>query len=401
MGAGKERASVRRLHSPTVVAVKEGRLAQEVERKNAETRLGRMSALPPRVLVVSRGFVRKNKVVDFVGEYHLELLVRFGACPIIVPRVEGIAAMLDAFEPIHGVLLIEGQDVSPDRYCDSSSVPDDGQWRALHASDAELDHSKDDIEFELARRCIERRIPFLGICRGSQVFNVAAGGTLYTDVESELGVVPGNTHTRHVDYLNYDVHRHPVSVVPGTPLHAWFDGVAELQVNSYHHQGVKRLASRFAPMALAPDGLIEAYWDPLCFAPARGEFVMGFQFHPERMRDANDALEHDGCARVYEAFCTAVRAYEERILNRAMREIEASFEVARERSLQRSNTAEERRKTSRWPQFGRVEFSFGTSGVQRPRASSVHGVASALSQLESDRIDTAGLSSTDASTVVM
>lgn len=56
----------------------------------------------PRVLIVSRRHVRKNKFVDFVGEYHLDLIVRYGAVPVIVPRVKGVHNLIDSFEPIHG-----------------------------------------------------------------------------------------------------------------------------------------------------------------------------------------------------------------------------------------------------------------------------------------------------------
>ncbi|CAM9834233.1 unnamed protein product, partial [Phaeothamnion confervicola] len=66
----------------------------------------------PRVLIVSRRTVRKEKFVDFVGEYHLDLVVRLSrAVPIIVPRTAGIVAMLDAFEPFHGLVLCEGEDI--------------------------------------------------------------------------------------------------------------------------------------------------------------------------------------------------------------------------------------------------------------------------------------------------
>nr|GEW43878.1 leaf rust 10 disease-resistance locus receptor-like protein kinase-like 1.3 [Tanacetum cinerariifolium] len=61
----------------------------------------------PRVLIVSRRILRKNKFVDFVGEYHLDLIVSYGVVPVIVPRVTGVHMLLDSFEPIHGVLLCE------------------------------------------------------------------------------------------------------------------------------------------------------------------------------------------------------------------------------------------------------------------------------------------------------
>eukprot|EP00897_Mesotaenium_endlicherianum_P008567 jgi/Mesen1/7739/ME000407S06968 len=276
----------------------------------------------PRVLIVSRRTVRKNKFVDFVGEYHLDLIVKYGAVPIIVPRVLGLHALLDSFEPIHGVLLCEGEDIDPALYdADLSSLsPDElAQIKAAHSSDSAIDHAKDSIEFQLARRCLERCVPYLGICRGSQVLNVACGGSLYQDVEVELTRKTG-LDMMHMDYANYDGHRHPIKVVPDTPLADWFrksldekGGGEELIVNSYHHQGTKRLAARFQAMAHAPDGLVEAFYDPDSYDPAAGKFIVGLQFHPERMRhehapsSSNDSSAHElefdypECPRAYQA----------------------------------------------------------------------------------------------------
>ncbi|KAK1660573.1 hypothetical protein QYE76_048732 [Lolium multiflorum] len=248
-----------------------------------------LSRILPRVLIVSRRTVRKNKFVDFVGEYHLDLVVGYGAVPVIVPRVAGMHAMLDSFEPIHGVLLCEGEDIDPSIY--DANNDEDGLTpeqldavRRLHPSDAAVDHEKDSIELLLARRCLERGIPFLGICRGSQVLNVACGGSLYQDVDQELASRASETAVCHMDYADYDGHRHPVRVLPGTPLHHWFaeslDG-DEIMVNSYHHQGVRRLAERFLPMAFAPDGLVEGFYDPDAYSPGEGKFVVGLQFHPD------------------------------------------------------------------------------------------------------------------------
>ncbi|CAI5466873.1 unnamed protein product [Closterium sp. Yama58-4] len=255
----------------------------------------------PRVLIVSRRTLRKNKFVDFVGEYHLDLIVAYGAVPVIVPRVPGVASLLDAFEPIHGVLLCEGEDIDPELY-DSQLTADlspeeIAEIRAAHASDTAIDKAKDSIELSLARRCLERSIPYLGICRGSQVLNVASGGSLYQDVETEVTSRKG-LDLKHIDYNDYDGHRHPIYVVPETPLAEWFEGSLEksreatgeneLLVNSYHHQGVRFLASRFRPMAFAADGLIEAFYDPDVHCPPRGGFFVGLQFHPERMRRFQD-----------------------------------------------------------------------------------------------------------------
>ncbi|KAM5576506.1 putative glutamine amidotransferase [Rosa sericea] len=286
-----------------------------------------LSVILPRVLIVSRRTVRKNKFVDFVGEYHLDLIIRYGAVPVIVPRVNGVHMLLESFEPIHGVLLCEGEDIDPSLY---QSGGDEGvskeeleEIRRLHVSDTAIDKEKDSIELRLAKLCLERNIPYLGICRGSQVLNVACGGTLYQDIETELSKHSkiDENKVQHMNYDDYDGHRHEVEVVDDTPLHHWFEeehinerGKLEIRVNSYHHQGVKRLAHRFLPMAFARDGLIEAFYDPDAYNPDQGKFIMGLQFHPERMRRPDsDQFDYPGCPSAYKEFVKAAVAYQKKL----------------------------------------------------------------------------------------
>jgi gamma-glutamyl-gamma-aminobutyrate hydrolase PuuD len=235
----------------------------------------------PAVVVVTRRTVRKNKYIDYVGEYHLELLIRMRIFPQMVPVVEGTPSLLPQYmDGMRGLLLVEGEDVEPKRY-----KPPVASLRYL-----EKTHPlKDDIEIRLIRHALRQRLPILGICRGSQLINVVCGGTLYVDVQKEK-----KSHVRHIDYHNYDTYRHPVAIVPRTPLAGWY-GAETIRVNSYHHQGIRELASRFRPMAHAKDRLIEAYYDP------KADFVVGLQFHPERM-----LAEYAGNLRVWKAFGSAV-----------------------------------------------------------------------------------------------
>lgn len=230
---------------------------------------------------------------------------------MIVPRVSGVHMLLESFEPIHGVLLCEGEDIDPSLYDAELSgfTPEELQEiKQLHASDTAIDREKDSIELSLAKLCLERNIPYLGICRGSQILNVACGGTLYQDIEKELSKkCPENQKAAHINYEDYDGHRHVVKVVENTPLHEWFEDSLEdnekmeIMVNSYHHQGVKRLAQRFVPMAFAPDGLVEGFYDPDAYNPDEGKFIMGLQFHPERMRDHDSgSFDYPGCSMAYQ-----------------------------------------------------------------------------------------------------
>lgn len=246
---------------------------------------------------------------------------------MIVPRVTGVSSLLESFEPIHGVLLCEGEDIDPSHYESelSTFTPEElEEIRRAHTSDTTIDREKDSIELALAKLCLERNIPYLGICRGSQVLNVACGGTLYQDVEKELSRnCSEGQRVSHINYDDYDGHRHSVKVVENTPIHHWFkesldENKMEIMVNSYHHQGVKKLAQRFVPMAFAPDGLIEGFYDPDAYNPEEGKFIMGLQFHPERMRHpCSDEFDYPGCPFAYKEFVKAVIAHQKKLSSQA------------------------------------------------------------------------------------
>ncbi len=236
----------------------------------------------PRVVVVSRRTKRKHKHIDYVGELHLELLLRQELLPVIVPVAEGTDACLgDYMAGMKGLLLVEGEDIEPEHF---AAQPENH----LHL---EATHPlKDKLELGLLRQALRLKLPILGICRGSQLLNVVCGGTLFGDVQKEKG-----TPVHHIDHAHYDGHRHPVSIVEGCPMERWY-GRHQLQVNSYHHQGVRDLAARFEPMAMAEDGLVEAFHDPAA------AFMVGLQFHPERMGE-----EAAGNWRLWSAFGAAIR----------------------------------------------------------------------------------------------
>lgn len=235
----------------------------------------------PAVVVVARRTTRGSRYIDYVGELHLELLMQLGTLPVIVPVAEGVLDCLPQYaKGMRGLLLVEGEDVEPKRY---DALP--ANYRYL-----EKTHPlKDEIEIRLARLALRSKIPILGICRGSQLLNIVCGGTLLGDVQKEK-----RSRIKHVDIRHYDTYRHVLTVVPGSPLQRWY-GRKMLRVNSYHHQGIRDLASRFRAMAYAEDGLIEAFYDP------RENFLVGLQFHPERM-----LKEYAGNKRVWKAFAAAV-----------------------------------------------------------------------------------------------
>ena len=115
--------------------------------------------MKPRVVVVSRRLLRKNKWVNWVSEIHMSLLMSEGLQPVVVPIPEEAEDHLaDYADGMAGLLMVEGGDIHP-RYYEGKNP------------DTELDELKDGYEFWFCRRSIERRVPILGICRGIQLLN--------------------------------------------------------------------------------------------------------------------------------------------------------------------------------------------------------------------------------------
>jgi putative glutamine amidotransferase len=166
-------------------------------------------------------------------------------------------------EQVDAVLLTGGGDVDPVFY---------GEER--HPSVFDAEPGRDEFEIDLARRAMDANIPLLAICRGSQVLNVAAGGTLVQDIPSAV-----TTDLAHSLEVPKDCIAHDIQIAANSRLHAALGSVVEAgctcRVNSRHHQSVGVLGKRFVASATAPDGVIEAIEAP------DARFCVGVQWHPE------------------------------------------------------------------------------------------------------------------------
>ncbi len=164
---------------------------------------------------------------------------------------------------LDGLLLTGGGDIDPVLY---------GEPRHPAVEDAEP--GRDEFEIDLARRAMAADLPLLAICRGAQVLNVAAGGTLVQDIPSAIA-----STLSHSIVEPKSAEAHAIHVEPGSRLEralgARVDGSHTCPVNSRHHQSVGRVGSGLVPSATAPDGVVEAIENP------NGEFCVGVQWHPE------------------------------------------------------------------------------------------------------------------------
>lgn len=208
---------------------------------------------------------------------YMKGIERAGGIPVMLPMTDD-AAVLDQLADIcQGFLLTGGHDVDPRVY---------GEKRAEACG--ECCQSRDAMEYGLLSAILERNKPVLGICRGIQFLNAVLGGTLYQDIPSEYP-----SEVNHHQSPPYDQPCHGVSLIPGSPLSDLLKR-QRLSVNSYHHQGIKKLADRLQVMAKADDGLVEAVYMPdRCF-------VWGVQWHPEFSYE----IDADSM-RIFEAFVQA------------------------------------------------------------------------------------------------
>jgi putative glutamine amidotransferase len=195
-----------------------------------------------------------------ITEAYIQSLVQAGACPVIIPLGLSKLELNSLLDRLDGLLFSGGGDVHPAHY--------GNQFHPL-VDDVILD--RDEMELYLIPEAIHRRLPFLGICRGLQVINVALGGTLYEDV---LEQHPGAQRHRYFPDMPRSFLAHNVDIVSGSRLENIL-GKKTAQVNSLHHQGIRQLAGGLQPTAYAPDGLIEAFELPTL------PFGIAVQWHPE------------------------------------------------------------------------------------------------------------------------
>jgi putative glutamine amidotransferase len=181
-----------------------------------------------------------------MSQRYILTLTSAGAIPWLIPLVDD-ETLRHVYERLDAVFLPGGADIDPATY---GAEP--------HPLCDKTDRDRDRVEVALAKWALEDEKPMLGVCRGMQLINVAAGGSLYQDLAEEL---PG-AH-KH-DYFPFrgqsfarDYLAHEVRVAEGTRL-ARLVGSGPLKVNSMHHQGVRELGHGLVSTAVSPDGVIEA-----------------------------------------------------------------------------------------------------------------------------------------------
>lgn len=195
-----------------------------------------------------------------VHRAHCDAIRGAGGIPIIIPYEAGESVQVIA-EELDGLYLTGGDDIDPHYFNEEP-----------HLALGRIDPLRDEFEIELIHEMSVLHKPILGICRGSQILNVAFGGTMYQDIFTQKdAALIQHKQNRPLRYGSHFVEVNKQSLL--------YDIVKNerIKVNSNHHQANKELGKGLQLAATSDDGIIEA-------VEGGGEtFLLGVQWHPERM----------------------------------------------------------------------------------------------------------------------
>ena len=218
-----------------------------------------------------------------VQKSYVDAILAAGGLPVLIPSDIDSYGWKIVAERFDGILFTGGGDIALNYF--------DGE---PHAAVYGIDAPRDAIEIGLTKYAVDESIPFLGICRGLQVVNVALGGSLYTHIPDQL--INSLVH----DYPGEDgvpartAIAHQV-VIENTSILGEILGEKLLYVNSLHHQGIKDVAPGLKAVGISPDGLVEAI--ELSDHP----FGIAVQWHPEWLTD------QEPTKRLFAAFVEAAK----------------------------------------------------------------------------------------------
>jgi putative glutamine amidotransferase len=200
---------------------------------------------------------------------YTEAITKAGGIPLLIPLGLDEDDLNHILGHVDGLLLPGGGDLDPVHYNGAVDVPLGG-----------IDRERDRTELFLCQIAVDLGVPFLAICRGLQLFNVALGGALIEDIAS---MRPDAIDHDLPDYQPRNYLAHSVTILPDSALFQHIRSES-CEVNSIHHQAIRSVAPALKVTALAPDGIIEAAELP------DHPFGLGVQWHPENLVDDDPAM---------------------------------------------------------------------------------------------------------------
>ena len=232
-----------------------------------------------------------GKTLQYVEQSIAHWIMSSGAMVVMVPCPTGSTARGDVTyehyaQWLDGLVLHGGADVWPGSY---GEEPLDEKWSG--------DRVRDEYDKALVAAFEAHGKPVFGVCRGLQLLNVAYGGTLFQDIQTQ---VPDAFV--HRDAQTYDLNYHSIEIPQGTWLSGLYPGVERARVNSIHHQAIKDLSPEFAAQAYSVDDqLVEA----IRRKDVSKSYIAAVQWHPEFHQRGSDTIDD---AALLEDFLAAAAA---------------------------------------------------------------------------------------------
>jgi len=191
--------------------------------------------------------------------FYYNAVYHAGGLPLLIPLIAEDEYIEDVLNKVDGLVITGGGDINPKWYSENNDFS------------CEICNERDSLEISLAKKALNIDMPILGICRGHQVLNVAFGGSLYQDIEKYISNALDHRRSSIEEF------HHEVEIEKDTLLYE-ITGKTNIFVNTYHHQSVKKVAEGFSVSARSKaDGVVEA------IEKRDKKFVLGVQWHPERM----------------------------------------------------------------------------------------------------------------------
>lgn len=216
---------------------------------------------------VSAG-VRDERVLS-LNQTNYEKISEHGGLPVVLPNISDEDGIKMLAKKLDGLLLTGGHDIDPTLFGEEP-----------HKDLGEVTPNRDFFEIAITQEMLNLNKPIFGICRGSQILNVAAGGTIYQDIYSQKD----GELLQHQQKAPRDHAAHFAHVEMDTML---FDIVTseKIKINTFHHQAVKDVGEGLKVSSRASDSVIES------IESETYKFALGVQWHPEYLKDdASQAL---------------------------------------------------------------------------------------------------------------
>lgn len=224
-----------------------------------------------------------------VNKNNVKAIQQAGGISLLLPYITNDNDMNQLVKQIDGLYLPGGYDIDPTMFGEEP-----------HPNLGTIIPKRDKFEFKLIQKVLEEGKPILGVCRGSQILNIVVGGDMYQDIYGQIET-PLLQHSQRAPLEHGS---HFVNVLEDSLL-SKLVGVRRLRVNSFHHQANRKIPSNFQASGVANDGIIEA------IESKEHPFVLGIQWHPEAMLQAND----DASEKIYKGFIRACIEYKKGVIN--------------------------------------------------------------------------------------